>query len=345
MNTITKAEKRMIEYPPLAQVEGLTFRHFAGEEDYQLWLDLWMKNREFNGVEWTPTLQDIKNEQNWRKNYDINEQMVFVELNGEAIGYLVYNWTLEEGPKGYMLYVGINLLEAYWDGAIPQIMLDYQEEKLDAMTKDLPKDAPRLYSLGKMMKAESQVAFYKANGYEPVRYFFDMVRPMSKPIGEHPLPEGLEIRPVKPEEYRTIWDGDNEAFRDHWGYSEPTEEQYQAWLKDRNFRPELWKVAWDGDQVAGMVGNFIDPKENEEYKRKRGYTEDIWVRRPWRGIGLAKALIAESNRMFKEMGMEETALGVDAENPSGALKLYTSMGYDKVEDKTHVVLRKELKDD
>ena len=335
----------MIEYPPLAQVEGLTFRHFAGEEDYQLRLDLWMKNREFNDYDWAITLDDLKNEQNWRKNYDINEQIVFVELNDEPIGYLFYNWNLEEDPKGYMLHVGINLLEAYWDGPIPQIMLEYQEEKLDAMTKDLPKDAPRLYSLGRSQKAEKQLAFYAENGYTPVRYFFEMIRPMSKPIGEHPLPEGLEIRPVKPEEYRTIWDGDNEAFRDHWGYSEPTEEQYQAWLKDRNFRPELWKVAWDGDQVAGMVGNFIDPKENEEYKRKRGYTEDIWVRRPWRGIGLAKALIAESNRMFKEMGMEETALGVDAENPSGALKLYTSMGYDKVEDKTHVVLRKELKDD
>ena len=340
---MTIGTHRTIEYVHLSVVPGLTFRHFADESDYQIVLDLWLKNREFNSAEWTPTLQDIKNEQNWRKNYDINEQLVLVELNGEPIGHLTYNWIIEESPRGYMLSMGINLLETYWNGPIPQLVLDYAEMKLAAMTRDFPKDAPRIYSLDKMLKAETQVAFYKANGYTPVRYFFEMVRPITKPIVEHPLPKGLEIRPVKPEEYRTIWDGDNEAFRDHWGYSETTEEQYQAWLKNRNFRPELWKVAWDGDQAAGMVGNFIDLEQNEEYQRKRGYTENIWVRRPWRGRGLAKALIAESIRMFKDMGMEETALGVDVENPNGALKLYTSLGYREVKGKTSIVLRKDLK--
>jgi ribosomal protein S18 acetylase RimI-like enzyme len=118
---------------------------------------------------------------------------------------------------------------------------------------------------------------------------------------------------------------------------------YQRWVTEPIHNPDLWKVAWDGDQVAGMVGNFLDKKENQEFNRNRGYTEDIWVRRPWRGRGLAKALIAESIRMFKEMGMEETCLGVDAENPNGALRLYTSMGYEKVAEKTHIVMRKELK--
>ena len=320
----------------------MKFRHFRGEEDYQLMLDLWTKNREFNGYDWSATLVDMKNDEKWRKNYDIREQLMFVELKGEPIGLMAYNWGSEDDPKKYCLYIGTNLLEEYWDTPIPQIMLDYQEKKLDEMTRHLT-DAPRLYSLGRSEKAAKQVEFYKKNGYGPVRYFFEMIRPMSKPIGNHPMPNGLEIREVKPEHYRAIWDADNEAFKDHWGHSDPTEEQYQAWLEDRNFHPHLWKVAWVGDQVAGMVGNFLDKEENDEYNRKRGYTEDIWVRRPWRGMGLAKALIAESNRMFKEMGMTETALGVDAENPNGALKLYTSMGYEKVEDKTHIVLRKEVK--
>lgn len=334
--------KKYIGYKPLEKVEGLFFRHFAGEEDYQLMLELWLKNREFNGYDWIATLDDMKNDEKWRKNYDIHKQLVFVELKGEPIGYMAYNWGSQDGPQKYCLYIGTNLLEEYWDTPIPQIMLDYQEKKLDEMTQHLT-DAPRLYSLGRSEKASKQVEFYKKNGYGPVRYFFEMIRPMSKRIGDHPMPKGLEIRVVKPEHYRAIWDADNEAFKDHWGHSDPTEEQYQAWLEDRNFHPHLWKVAWDGDQVAGMVGNFLDKEENEEYNRKRGYTEDIWVRRPWRGMGLAKALIAESNRIFKEMGMEETCLGVDAENPSGALRLYTSMGYEKVENKTHMVLRKEVK--
>ena len=117
------------------------------------------------------------------------------------------------------------------------------------------------------------------------------------------------------------------AFRDHRGYVEPTEEDYQQWIENPNFDPSIWKVAWDGDQVAGMVLNFINEKQNTEYNRKRGYTENISTRRAWRKRGIARALLTQSIRMFQEMGMEETALGVDTENPSGALNLYLSVGY------------------
>ena len=169
-----------------------------------------------------------------------------------------------------------------------------------------------------------------------------MQRPIDLPLGEHPLPAGLEIRPVDPSQYRAIWDADQEAFRDHWGYTEPTEEMYEAWQKDRLFQPQFWKVAWEGDQVCGMVHNFYDPVENETYNRKRGYTEEISVRRPWRGKGVAKALIAESIRMFREMGMDHTSLGVDSQNYSGALKLYLSIGYAVDEEQTSFNLYKPL---
>jgi ribosomal protein S18 acetylase RimI-like enzyme len=90
-----------------------------------------------------------------------------------------------------------------------------------------------------------------------------------------------------------------------------------------------------------MVLNFYSQKENEEYNRKRGYTEGISVRRPWRKRGLARALIVQSMKMFKAMGMTETALGVDTQNLSGALRLYKSVGYRAV--KKHTIYRKALK--
>ncbi|MCK4310901.1 MAG: GNAT family N-acetyltransferase, partial [Methanomicrobia archaeon] len=93
------------------------------------------------------------------------------------------------------------------------------------------------------------------------------------------------------------------------------------------FDPTLWQIAWAGDEIAGMVQSYINKKENEKYNRERGYTENICVRRPWRKRGLAKALIARSFKIIKERGMTEAALGVDTENPSGALRLYKSMGF------------------
>jgi ribosomal protein S18 acetylase RimI-like enzyme len=167
-----------------------------------------------------------------------------------------------------------------------------------------------------------------------------MTRPLSEPVSVTPMPEGLEIRPVPVEHYRTIWDAMQEAFQDHWSFVPEGEEEYRKWLEWPDFDPAIWKVAWDGDQVAGMVLNFIAPNENLEYNRKRGYTEGICVRRPWRRRGLARALLTRSVQMFQEMGMEEAALGVDAENLSGALNLYQSVGF-RV-DKRHTTYRKKF---
>ena len=105
---------------------------------------------------------------------------------------------------------------------------------------------------------------------------------------------------------------------------------YQRFLNEVPFQPHLWQVAWDGDQVAGMVRNFIDDEQNAKYNRKRGYTESISVRRPWRKRGLARALIARSFNMHRDLGMTEAALGVDTQNPNGARQLYESMGFQTV---------------
>ena len=150
----------------------------------------------------------------------------------------------------------------------------------------------------------------------------------------------LEVRPAKPKHYRPIWEAAKEAFRDSWQYSEDwfSDEAYESWQQHPTFQPELWQIAWDGNQVAGMVQSFIHREENEEYNRKRGYTEDICVRLPWRRQGLARALIARSFGILKEQGMEEAALGVDTQNQNGALQLYESMGFRPV--KRHSVYRK-----
>ncbi len=340
---MSKDEKKYIDDQSLEKVPGLAFRCFFGDEDYQLKLDLWKKAREFNGFDWVATLDDVKNDEKWRSHFDINQQQVYVELDVKPIGYIEYNWNAEEKPAVRAHYVNLCLLEEYWSGPIAQIMLNFAEQMAAAMTENLPADRPDVFQVWRKLKSEQSVAFFKANGYTPKRYFFEMIRPIDLPLEEHPMPAGLEIRPAMPEDYRKIWDANQEAFEDHWGYAPPEESHFEAWLNDRLFQPQYWKVAWDGDQVAGMVGNFFDPKENKEFNRKRGFTEDIWVRRPWRGLGLAKALIAESIRMFKAMGMEETCLGVDAENPNGALKLYTRMGYQEDPDKTSLVLRKKVR--
>jgi mycothiol synthase len=328
-------------YQPLATIPGLALRHFTSESDHLIRLDIANACKEVNGFDWLITLDDIKNDELWSANYDIHQQLIYMELNGETIGYFGWNWQ-EEMDGTMVFWPWGNLLPIHWGKGIEELMLQFIEEQCRSVAAGMPAEQKKIFRTWRKNKAKDIVAFFVRHGYQPERFFFEMIRPIEKEIPDSPLPDGLEIRPVEPEHYRAIWDAEQEAFRDHWGYAQPTEQMFEAWQKQRLFRPQYWKVAWEGDQVCGMVLNFFDEEDNKQYNRQRGWTEEISVRRPWRGQGLAKALIAESIRMFREMGMQETALGVDSDNPNGALKLYEKMGYEVEEDKKSMILSKPL---
>jgi ribosomal protein S18 acetylase RimI-like enzyme len=93
-------------------------------------------------------------------------------------------------------------------------------------------------------------------------------------------------------------------------------------------------VAWDGDQIAGQIRGYINTDENERFGLKRGWVENISVRRPWRRRGLARALISATIEGLRERGMTEAALGVDTQNVTGALHLYESVGFRPVSKST-----------
>jgi ribosomal protein S18 acetylase RimI-like enzyme len=162
-----------------------------------------------------------------------------------------------------------------------------------------------------------------------------MLRPTLDDLPDAPLPDGLEIREVRPEHLPAIWAADQEAFRDHWGFTPGTDADYERFADDPvTGDTSLWRIAWDGDEVAGQVRSFINDDENERLGRLVGHTEFISVRRPWRRRGVARALIAASFPLLRARGMTEAALGVDTENTSGALRVYESCGFRPVSRNT-----------
>ena len=183
-------------------------------------------------------------------------------------------------------------------------------------------------------------AMLRASGYEPARWFIDMVRPTLDEVEVRPMPDGLALRPVTPDQHETIWRANREAFRDHWGGSDESIEQLRRILDDPDTDPSLWLIAWDGDEVAGGIWNEIRPAENEAFGVRRGWLGSVFTRRPWRRRGLAAALIGRSLIALRDRGMTSAILGVDADNPSGAYGLYEAAGFE-VHDR-FVALRKPM---
>lgn len=171
---------------------------------------------------------------------------------------------------------------------------------------------------------------FTRRGYEAMRWGFEMVRPTLDGIVVPPLPEGLEVRPIerRPEVLRRLWDADLEAFRDHFGGFDASDEAFEEWLTEPEFDPSLFVVAFDGDEIAGAVLNTISPAENEMLGLRRGWLDSVFTRRPWRRRGLAAALVARSLVLLRERGMTSAILGVDAQNPTGALGVYERAGFE-----------------
>jgi mycothiol synthase len=188
-------------------------------------------------------------------------------------------------------------------------------------------DKAHQYGGGASDSLPATALFAAARGFVPYRHHADMRRPLADPIRDAPLPDGLEIRPVREEHHRAIYEADQEAFRDHWDHAEPVEGDYERFFGDPDNDTSLWQIAWDGDEVAGLVINGIYRHENEQTGEQTGWLDSVATRRPWRGRGVAAALIARSLHVLRERGMEIAALGVDTANPTGALGLYESFGF------------------
>ncbi|MBN2005618.1 MAG: GNAT family N-acetyltransferase [Anaerolineae bacterium] len=326
---------RTIALPRVPDIAGLKFRKFQGESDFPVMLAIIHGSEEADRDEPTSTLEDIQRDYTHLVNCNPYQDMIMAEVNGKVIGYGRVFWMeLGDGDRIYGHFV--HLLPAWRKYGIRQTMLQYNELRAREIAAGHPKTNARWFEAWASEHEHDWREVLLTADYRPVRYGYQMVRPDLENIPDLPLPAGLEVRPVGPEQYRQVWEAAQEAFRDHWGYSDDewADENYTSWMEWPDFEPRLWQVAWDKDEVAGMILNFINRNENQQYQRLRGYTETICVRRPWRRLGLARALIARSLRLLKDEGMAEACLGVDAQNPNGARHLYESMGFQTTKEYT-----------
>ena len=283
---------------------GLAFRRFRGEGDYPAMVAVIDGSKEVDGLERSDTVEDVARIYQTLVNCDPYEDMLFAEVDGEVIGYSRVSWAaVQEGVRFYRHYT--YLLPGWRGKGIRRTLLRNSESRLVEIAAGHEETEQSWFETFAAGTEHHWENLLLSEGYQAARYRFQMLRPHLDAIPDLPLPAGLAIRPVAPEETYAVWLAAKEAFQGAWWYTEEgwSDQRYEGWKRDPTFDPSLWQVAWDGDAVAGMVLNYLDDEENRAYGRKRGYTETICVRRPWRRRGLARALLARSFRVLREQGL------------------------------------------
>lgn len=177
-----------------------------------------------------------------------------------------------------------------------------------------------------------RIATLEIHGFTSDRYFFIMERSLAEPIELPQIPQGFTLRQVNSEEDATAWvDLHNQSFIDHWNHHPLTVENLQHWLNEPIYRPELNLIATAADGTfAACCHCYIDPDDNARTGRNEGWVDILGTRRGFRRMGLGRAMLLSGLHRLKAAYMDTVRLGVDADNPNGALQLYESIGFRKV---------------
>ncbi|KWX69819.1 GNAT family N-acetyltransferase [Paenibacillus jilunlii] len=167
---------------------------------------------------------------------------------------------------------------------------------------------------------EDAVRLFEAQGYAPVRYFKRMgIRLETEPAPAIP-PEGFTLEPfMKGRDEQAVYEAYVESFADHWDFTAPPFEKWAEKTLLPTFEERWWLIARDS---KGDVAGFALSRMRDDLL----FIEQIGVRRPFRGRGLALALLQCLFGASYHAGQMLVSLGVDAANPSGAYRLYEQAG-------------------
>jgi len=182
------------------------------------------------------------------------------------------------------------------------------------------RDAAKIHAVG-LAEDPAAAALFTGRGFREVRRFYEMAIELTEQPTVPALVGGLALDAFRLEDAQTFHAAITESFEDHWEWHGTS---FDQWWKTRNGQHSdangpLWFLVRDGDEIAAVA-------RNEAERNGGGYVGALGVRRRWRGRGLGKALLYRTFAEFWGRGVTRVTLGVDAESPTGATKLYESVG-------------------
>jgi mycothiol synthase len=321
MNTLLQKELT-VELP-----EGFTARG-AKMEDVEPALTLFNRwSRSVVGRDEIIDLQAIRKE--WiSPGFDpIRDIRLVFAPNGQMAGYIEV-WTTSKPLVHPWMWGRVD--PEYEDLGIGTWLMNWAEERALQELPTTPAELRFAPRVGTFREAERPKRLFEDLGYRQIRSSYHMLIEMDSLAPEPVWPAGIALRTYNPEtDAEAVYRADIESFRDHFGFVEPPFEEGFARFKhfvldDERFDPTMLFLAVD--ERSAEIAGFNICQEHSFDDPNKGWVATLGVRRPWRKRGIGLALLRHSFNEFYRRGLRKVGLGVDAQNLTGALRLYESAG-------------------
>src|SRR5262249_774001 len=236
--------------PEAPAITGLRFRRYTGPHDLPGVVDGLHAARPADGGGWLPSPDEMRDEFAHLATERPERDMILAEIDGRLVAFARAGWAIRDGRHDY--HTSGSVLPEFRRRGLGRALLHAQQDRLRevAAAEHHLADESALFTAESLDGEAGSRALLAADGYQAFRWFAKMLRPLADPIAVAPVPAGLEIRPVEERDWRKIFAAEAEAFRDHFGHREWTEEDFRYIFESSELDTSLWRVVWDGDEVA-----------------------------------------------------------------------------------------------
>jgi mycothiol synthase len=217
-----------------------------------------------------------------------------------------------------------------WRGkGVGDALMSWLIPRATALHQERHPEAPGEVGTGAISTNTSAHRLFTSRGFEPCRYFFHMQRDLgADPVPESPVADGLRLVGFDPSYDEALRVAHNEVFGDHWGSTPRDADSWKTWFTgSRAFRAAQSYLVLDGERIAAYVLGYEYVADTAATGIKELYIGQVGTRRDYRGKGAARAALARVMSIAQEADFKRVSLGVDAENPTGALGLYEKLGF------------------
>jgi mycothiol synthase len=320
-------------------VKGPVLRTYLGPQDLPAIATVVNETNRADGYEEIETIETLAIEFAHASGWEPERDWFLVNVEGVlAATSRARSYRLASGERIYRTEGWV--LPSWRGRGIGRQLLRHTERRLRARAALDQPDGARFLETWASTTDPGAGQLFESEGYQPIRFFFHMVRATLEALEPRRLPEGCDIRRVVDGDLNRIIAAIDEAFAENWGASEHTAADRDQFLADPRTDPGRWVVAWAGSDIAAVVVPQVDEHANTIFGRRRALLRNVAVRKPWRRRGLATALMAEALGRLRAEGFGSADLWVDADNQDAALGLYERLGF--ITDLTTVAYRKPL---
>lgn len=193
-------------------------------------------------------------------------------------------------------------------------------------------DLPARITTTGLSTNSAQADLLTSLGMRAERWNFMMRTTLADLPDAQPLPDGYEFRAYDDSMAAALLEAHNLAFGgDHPNFTPWTETMWKQWVTgSRTFRPASSRVVvpHGSDRIVAYVTTHEFDAYFDVTGRREAYVAKVGTLREHRGKGIAAALLGSCLHAYAEAGYDEASLGVDAENPTGALGVYQRAGFE-----------------